>query len=197
MINPMKETGMAAMGKAIMITGNPGIGKTTLISNVVEIIKDRGYSVGGIITQEIRDKQKRIGFEILNIESGKKGVLAHIDLKKGPKIGKYRVNSKDLDEIGVAAITDSLNRSKIDLIIVDETGPMELTSIKFRNAVAAAINGNKPFLGTVQFKLRNNFAEILNLTNVPKIIEITYDNRNIQIEEISKEILEILGKKKD
>ncbi len=188
---------MVTMGKAIMITGNPGIGKTTLISNVVEIIKDRGYSVGGIITQEIRDEQKRIGFEILNIDSGKKGVLAHIDLKKGPKIGKYFVNTKDLDEIGVAAITDSLNRSKIDLIIVDETGPMELTSMKFRNAVTAAISGNKPFLGTVQFKLRNNFVKILKLTNLPKIIEITYDNRNIQIEEISKEILEMLRKKKD
>ena len=55
----------------------------------------------------------------------------------------------------------------------------------------------KPFLGTVQFKLRNNLLEILHLTDLPRIIEITYDNRNIQSEKISKEILEILGKTKD
>lgn len=193
----MTEKGMVAMCKAIMVSGMPGIGKTTLISNVVEIIKARGYLVGGIITQEIRDKEKRLGFEILDIYSGKKGILAHINLKKGPKIGKYVVNTKDLDEIGVAAITNSLNRSEVDMIIADETGPMEITSMKFRNAVAAAISGRKPFLGTVQFKLRNNLLEILHLTDLPRIIEITYDNRNIQSEKISKEILEILGKTKD
>ncbi|WP_455368209.1 NTPase [[Eubacterium] cellulosolvens] len=185
------------MCEAIMVSGMPGIGKTTLISNVVEIIKARGYSVGGMSTREIRDKQKRLGFEILDIYSGKKGILAHINLKKGPKVGKYVVNTKDLNEIGVTAITDSFNRSEIDLVVVDETGPMEITSVKFRIAVAAAICGSKPFLGTVQFKLRNNLSEILNLTYQPKIIEITYANRNIQIEEIAKEILKILGKKKD
>ena len=185
------------MYEAIMVSGIPGIGKTTLISNVVEIIKNRGYTVGGIITQEIRDKQKRLGFEILDIYAGKKGILAHINLKKGPKIGKYIVNTKDLNEIGVAAITNSLNQSEIDLVVVDETGPMELASVKFRNAVAAAICGSKPFLGTVQFKLRNNLMEILNLTDQLKIIEITYDNRNMLIEKISKEILKILEKKND
>jgi nucleoside-triphosphatase len=185
------------MYEAIMVSGMPGIGKTTLISNVVELIKDRGYAIGGMITQEIKDKQKRLGFEILDIYDGKKGILAHINLKKGPKIGKYVVNTEDLDEIGVAAITNSLNRQDIDLVVVDETGPMEITSVKFRNAVSAAIRGSKPFLGTVQFKLRNNLMEILNLTDPPEIIEITYDNRNIQTEKISKEILKILEKKKD
>jgi nucleoside-triphosphatase len=193
----MTERGIVAMGKAIMVTGMPGIGKTNLISNVVEIIKDRGYFVGGIITKEIRDEQKRLGFEILDIYSGEKGILAHTNLKKGPRIGKYFVNTKDLDEIGVVAITNSLNRSEIDLVVVDETGPMEITSMKFRNAVAAAIRGTKPFLGTVQFKLRNKLSEILDLTDLPRIIEITYNNRDIQAEEISKEILEILRKKKN
>ena len=56
---------MAIMCEAIIITGMPGIGKTTLISNVIEIVKDRGYIVGGMITQEIRDKQKRYWIFIL------------------------------------------------------------------------------------------------------------------------------------
>ncbi|MCK5626537.1 NTPase [Candidatus Bathyarchaeota archaeon] len=186
---------MTIMYETIMVTGMPGIGKTTLISNVVEIIKDRGYLVGGMITQEIRDKQKRLGFEILDIYTGKKGILAHTSLKKGSKIGKYVVNAVDLDEVGVAAITNSLNRPEIDLVVVDETGPMEITSANFRKTVAMAIRGSKPFLGTVQFKLRNNFMKILDLTDLPKIIEITYENRNIQIDKISKEILKIIEKK--
>jgi nucleoside-triphosphatase len=183
------------MHRAIMVSGLPGVGKTTLISNVVERIKDRGYVIGGMITQEIRDEQKRLGFDILNIYDGKKGILAHINLKKGPKMGKYVVNTKDLDEIGVTAITNSLNRKEVDLVVVDETGPMEITSIKFRNAVSAAIRGSKPFLGTVHFKLRHDIMEILNLTDPPEIIEINYDNRNIQTERILNEILKMLEKK--
>ena len=186
---------MAIMCEAIMITGMPGIGKTTLISNVIEIVKDRGYIVGGMITQEIRDKQKRLGFEILDIHTGKKGILAHTSLKKGIKIGKYVVNAVDLSEVGVTAIINSLNQPEIDLIVVDETGPMEITSANFRKTVAMAIRGSKPFLGTVQFKLRNNFMKILDLTDLPKIIEITHENRNNQIDKISKEILKRIEKK--
>jgi nucleoside-triphosphatase len=189
------EGGMEITYEAIMITGIPGIGKTTLISNVIEIVKERGYIVGGMVTQEIRDKQKRLGFEILDIHTGKRGILAHTNLKKGSKIGKYIVNVKDLDEVGVAAITNSLNQPEIDLVVVDETGPMEITSTNFRKIVARAICGSKPFLGTVQLKLCNNLMKILDLTDLPKIIEITYDNRNSQVDKISNEIIKIIEKK--
>jgi nucleoside-triphosphatase len=189
------EGGMAIMCEAIMVTGMPGIGKTTLISNVVKIVEDRGYVVGGMITQEIRDNQKRLGFEISDIHTGKKGILAHTNFKKGSKIGKYVVNVEDLDEVGVAAITKSLNWPEIDLVVVDEIGPMEITSVNFRKTVAMAIRGAKPFLGTVQFKLCNNLMKILDLTDLPKIIEITYKNRNIQIDVISDEILNLIEKK--
>jgi nucleoside-triphosphatase len=187
--------GIAITHEAIMITGMPGIGKTTLISNVIEIVKEKGYIVGGMITQEIRDKQKRLGFEILDIHTGKKGILAHTNLKKGSKIGKYVVNVEDLDEVGVAAITNSLNRTEIDLVVVDETGPMELTSEDFRKTVSMAICGNKPFLGTVQFKLCNHLMKILDLTDLPKIIEITYENRNSQVDKISNAIMKMIEKK--
>jgi nucleoside-triphosphatase len=47
-------------------------------------------------------------------------------------LGKYRVRLDDLDQIGAQAVENALNS---DLIIVDEIGPMELSSGRFVIAV--------------------------------------------------------------
>ena len=46
----------------------------------------------------------------------------------GPQLGKYRVRLDDLDSVGAKAVENALNS---DLIIVDEIGPMELSSRRF------------------------------------------------------------------
>jgi len=184
------------MSEAILVTGVPGVGKTTLALRVAEDVKARGYVVGGMITEEIRTQQVRTGFRILDLCTGTTGLLAHIDEKSGPKIGKYGVNLKDLEEVGVKAIVDSLSRPEVDLLVVDEIGPMEICSQKFRAAAKQAIVGNKPFLGTVQFNLWKRIPEILGLDAMPQIVEVTRGNRNRQAQMVSGRILRRLCKLK-
>ena len=73
----------------IFLTGKAGIGKSTVFKRVVDELKQRGLKVGGIITPEIKDKEKRIGFEVVDLFSGKKGILATLKYKTKIKFGKY------------------------------------------------------------------------------------------------------------
>lgn len=180
------------MVKTVLVTGSPGVGKTTLIRRVVETIKAQGYSVGGMITQEIRKEQVRVGFEILDLYTGAKGLLAHVEVRNGRRVGKYGVDIRGLEGVGVKAIMDGLRRPEVDLLVIDEIGPMELVSSEFKSAVRQAMSGSKPFLGTVQLKLCTRIPEILGSSLMPQTIELTRENMERQFQEISKGLLEAL-----
>ena len=75
----------------LVITGAPGIGKTTAVIHVARTLKDKGINVGGIVSREIRFNNIRIGFEFIDLITNDTHVLASIT-GNGPKIGKYFVS---------------------------------------------------------------------------------------------------------
>jgi nucleoside-triphosphatase len=95
----------ALQKRVLLLTGNPGVGKTTVLMKTVSALKEKGYCVGGMLSREAREGGMRVGFEILDLSSGRRGWLAHVKHKAGPQVGKYRVNIKDLDSIGAQAVT--------------------------------------------------------------------------------------------
>lgn len=130
--------------KNILITGQPGCGKSSLIKKLIE-----GRKVGGIATPEIRKRGLRWGFEIVDLESGKGGILASVEEKEGPPVSKYRVNLENLDEIGVSAIEKAVDAPEIEFIVIDEIGKMECFSEKFKKAVTSALGSQKPILAAI------------------------------------------------
>ncbi|HLC01232.1 MAG TPA: nucleoside-triphosphatase, partial [Candidatus Bathyarchaeia archaeon] len=92
----------------LFITGSPGVGKTTVLTKIINILKEKGYNVGGMISNEVREGGTRVGFEILDLSNQKRGWLAHVNQKIGPMVGKYRVNLENLNNIGAQAITDAI-----------------------------------------------------------------------------------------
>jgi nucleoside-triphosphatase len=117
----------------VLITGTPGVGKTTLLEKIKKIIINKGYSVGGMCCPEILEKGKRTGFKIIDTASGREGILASIKSIKGPMIGKYHVNIEDIPDIGIMALENAIGKS--DFILMDEIAPMELKSSSFRETV--------------------------------------------------------------
>ncbi|MCD6189718.1 MAG: NTPase, partial [Thermococcus sp.] len=62
----------------IFITGLPRVGKTTLVLKVAEELKSHNLRIGGFITQEVREKGRRVGFKIKALDTGEEGILAWV-----------------------------------------------------------------------------------------------------------------------
>lgn len=173
----------------ILITGPPGVGKTTVLEEIRKILTAKGYSVGGIYCPEIREKGKRTGFNIIDIASGRKGVLSSIRLHghtQGPKVGKYTVNLDDIIKIGITAIENAIGT--FDYIFIDEIAPMELKSADFPKAVWRAMDSQKPVIAVIHQHSRHPFIlKVKNREDV-KILNITLENRD----SITEKILESL-----
>ena len=167
------------MVKNIFITGKPGCGKTTLIK---EILKELKLNAGGFYTQEIRERGKRIGFKIISL-NGKEGILAHVNIKSPFKVSKFGVNIKDLEEIGVKSILESLKGKKI--VIIDEVGKMELFSEKFKKAVLKALNSKNKVLGTIKMT-KDFFTDKIKKRKDVKIFYLQKENREKVKGEIKK-----------
>ena len=132
----------------IVITGRPGVGKTTLIEKVISKLS---IPVGGMVTREIRKCGHRVGFSVVDIAMGTEGILAHIHQTSGPKMGRYRVNLHDLEHIGIAAINCALAAGS--LVVIDEIGPMEITCPAFIPAVERVIASDAAFIISTHGKL--------------------------------------------
>ena len=178
------------MKRLIFVTGPPSIGKTSVLLRSVNGLKNRGYEIGGMISRDVREGGVRVGFEIMDLSTGQRGWLAHINQPTGPKISKYRVNLTDLEAIGVSSILDAIRNA--DIVIVDEIGPMELFSSAFRDVVVQAVESDKPVLGTIHFGLRNSLVNSLKNREDTEIFELTYENRealhNLIIDKVAQSL---------
>lgn len=111
----------------ILVTGKPGIGKTSLIKDISkEINKIR---IGGFYTEEIRRNGTRVGFKFVSF-SGESRLLASIEPIGKLKVGKYYL-VESLDILG--EVKEDI--MKADMIIMDEIGPMELKIGELREII--------------------------------------------------------------
>ncbi|MDH7477833.1 MAG: NTPase [Candidatus Bathyarchaeota archaeon] len=180
--------------RVLLLTGSPGIGKTTVLLRVVEALKAKGYSVGGMISREVRSCGMRVGFEILDLSSSRRGWLAHVNQNVGPQVGKYRVNLADLDAVGAEAILKAVE--ECDVIAIDEIGPMELFSEKFRLAVKKAVESTKPIIGVVHWKARHRLIDEVRAREDVEIFAVTYENRDKMHEIILEKAIKYFESKK-
>ena len=169
----------------IAVTGRPGIGKTTLCLKVYEALKDR-LKIKGFVTKEVRERGVRIGFKIIDLESGDEAWLAKVGYKGKFRVGKYGVIVESIDRFAerIKSYADA------DLVILDEIGPMELKSEKFVEAVKSLLN-RENLLFTIHLKARHPLLD--RIRSEFKVIELTEANRNKVAEEIVEMIVHDRG----
>ncbi len=164
----------------ILIRGKPRTGKSTLVQKLIEFLTQRGKKLGGIRTPEIKENN-RIGFEIIDVMTGRRGILAHINQQEGPKVSRYRVNLKDLNDVGVLCIRRALEEN-VDRIIIDEIGKMELVSQNFQDIVWEALNQQK-VLGTIG-QITHPFVSKIYQREDVKLIDLNIQNRDLKLQEV-------------
>ena len=169
--------------KKILLEGLPGVGKTTLILAIAERLKLR--RIGGFYTGEIREGSKRVGFSITNFK-GESGILSHISIKSGPRVGKYKVDLKTLEKIGVEALERAMTEAEV--ILIDEIGKMEMFSQRFRETVMRCFDSPKPIVATIILR-PHPFADKLKARPDVELIRVTERNR----EELADRIVKGMG----
>lgn len=165
------------MGKTILLTGRPRVGKTTIIKDVVRRLPGQA---GGFYTQEMRERGRRQGFKIVTLD-GQEGILAHVGIESRMRVSKYGVNLADLEDIGVMAIREALAHK--DYVVIDEIGKMELFSQAFKDAVWEAVHSHKPVLGTVTLR-SHPWADRVKVLPQVTVIKVTKANRDKMAQQV-------------
>jgi nucleoside-triphosphatase len=180
--------------RLLFLTGNPGIGKTTVLMKTVEVLKSKGLTIGGMVSREVRSHGERVGFEVLDIGTNRRGWLARVDHNQNqrPRVGKYRVNLDDLNNVGTAALLKSVE--DFDVVAIDEVGPMESCSTQFLEAVEKAVESDKIVIGTIHRKMRNELIDKIRAREDAEIFVVTYENRDGLHEIIARRAEEFLEK---
>ena len=174
----------------IVITGRPGVGKTTIFNKVLDALKNRAR-IGGIICPEVREGSMRIGFRIRDLMTGEEEWLAHKYLfKNGPRIGKYIVNPQ-AGSFGARALDRALVEA--DIIGIDEIGPMELRLNELRNAIIKVLKSGKPVVAVVHYRMRDPVISRL-LEDAERYI-VTLENRVFLAEKIISRLLPLFSGK--
>ena len=171
------------------------MGKTTVLTETVEALKRSGFRVGGMLSREVREGGIRVGFEITDLATGKRGWLAHVAQKSGPQVGKYRVNVGDLEAVGAAGITQAV--ADCDVVAVDEIGPMELFSQKFRDAVQAALDSGKLVVAVVHWRARDRLVVDVKSRGDAEVFTVTPENRDALPERVVQKAMEFLQSARD
>jgi len=166
------------MSKNILITGYPGVGKTTLLKRLIDKLD---CLVGGFYTHEMLVHGKRCGFYITDFE-GNQMVMASEKSKSPYRVNKYGVNIEAFEKIGIPAMERVLEQSY--LIVIDEIGRMEMFSPKFCEKLREVFDSDKPLLATIK-KIDCELTKELKAREDVQIFEVTPQNRN----EISNKIL--------
>ena len=167
------------VGRVILLTAPPATGKTTAIQRIIDSLG--AMNCDGFYTQEVINIEgQRTGF-VCNTLSGMHSKLADISFESEVRVGQYGVDITGFEGVAINTLEESLRTKKI--LIVDELGPMQLVSEKFRKALSIVMDSEKTVVGTIFYSQHPAVDEIKKRKNV-ELIELTVENRDYIANEI-------------
>src|SRR6266545_106753 len=171
----------------LFLTGNPGVGKTTLVRAIAERLEE--VTCAGFYTEERRQRGQRIGFRVISLD-GQQGSLASLGRQK-PTVGKYSIHVQEFEKI-VLPVLDTAT-TPAELYVIDEIGKMELLSRPFRSRIIELLAEPTSLLATIA-KKGNGLLDQMKRRSDVKVIEVTRKNRDELPEALARKIKIELGR---
>eukprot|EP00013_Stygamoeba_regulata_P021991 CAMPEP_0177659292 /NCGR_PEP_ID=MMETSP0447-20121125/17362_1 /TAXON_ID=0 /ORGANISM="Stygamoeba regulata, Strain BSH-02190019" /LENGTH=193 /DNA_ID=CAMNT_0019164147 /DNA_START=119 /DNA_END=701 /DNA_ORIENTATION=+ len=114
--------------RVLLITGPPGVGKTTALRSVFERLSANGVVVEGFFTQEDRPQGggSRVGFTLSTWDGAHQAQLAHANLTSPVQVGRYGVDVRNMDDFSKYLVPPTSKEKRVgSVFLVDEVGKME------------------------------------------------------------------------
>lgn len=128
------EENKAEVEMIVILSGQIGIGKTTICDKVVERARADGHVCGGVVSRKGRD---RLGRGIIRVEDlaagGGDAILAREGepFKAGPSAGRFHYSPEGIEYAAKAILSGAGS----DLLVIDEVGRLELEGEGFAPAM--------------------------------------------------------------
>ncbi|TRY92573.1 hypothetical protein DNTS_029574 [Danionella cerebrum] len=177
----------------------PGVGKTTLVKKVYEaLLLSSGVSVSGFYTEELRERGRRLGFDVVTV-SGGRGPLARVSSESATsgrdfRVGQYVVDIQSFESLTLPLFRNICDGSGTRLFVLDEIGKMEMFSKMFIRAVREALDSSYSILGTIPVPKGKSLPlveEVRSRQDV-KIFTVTKENRDVIFDDIVSSVRECL-----
>lgn len=187
------------MTKHIVLTGEPGIGKTTVCKNLIHKLQQQSIAVSGFYSEEVRDidsltnRRVRVDFDIVSVDEKLRAPLARVypknSAQRGPTVSKYTVLLDSFERTALPL----LQHTETSVIVIDEIGKMELFSHKFKQDVVKLFeSGSQMILCTVPASSLP-FVNIIKSRPDVKLVEVTRDNRHLLSDDIYKHMIQMIS----
>lgn len=158
------------MGNHFFLTGKPRIGKTTALKKIISEIGVENFS--GFYTEEIVENSNRTGFKIISL-NGDESVIADVISNSDIRVGRYGVNVSEFESIAI----DSVQNNKNKIIVIDEIGPMQISSPKFLSTINQLMQSSQTVLETIYYASHPKIDDIKSHSSM-KMYELTRENYN-------------------
>ncbi len=149
-----------------VVTGEIQQGKTTFVQEIVALLKGQGYRIGGFIAPGIHPDGKRVGFELMDIETNQRFPLCTIESISGAtQIGNYYFFEEGIKK-GKALLALEHTSDK-QLVIIDEIGPLELRNGGWSQSVEHLVQSSStPQLWVVRRSILDSILQKWNIGTV-------------------------------
>jgi len=139
--------------KILIVSGAIGEGKTSWLIKLTGLMREKGITTGGILALRITHDGIATGYDISDISSGMRTPFLRLTGSETMGVERFSVSEEGL-AAGQRAL-DPYANSKMDVVIVDEAGPLELRGMGWSNRIDELINNTR---ATVIIAVRKNLT---------------------------------------
>lgn len=165
------------MSPLVLLTGPPGVGKTTALRRVCDAL--RIEPLRGFYTEEVRAGGVRQGFRLVTFD-GAARTIADVGRPGAPRVGKYGVDVAAIDAVARRVLVPD---PAVALFVIDEIGKMECLARGFVDAVRGLLARSRPLLATVALRGEGLIEEVKRDPRA-RLVHLTRENRDRLPDEI-------------